>query len=47
MGDRKNGGVHVADPAIAQTGRQDYVPLTRRSSSTGWLRRTTACAGCC
>ena len=29
MGDRKAAGVRVADPAIAQTGRHDYVPLTR------------------
>ena len=29
MGDRKNGSVHVAGPAVAQTGRKDYVPLTR------------------
>jgi ribonucleoside-diphosphate reductase alpha chain len=29
MGDRKNAAVHVADPAVAQTGRHDYVPLTR------------------
>jgi ribonucleoside-diphosphate reductase alpha chain len=29
MSDRKTAGVHVADPAIAQTGRHDYVPLTR------------------
>jgi ribonucleoside-diphosphate reductase alpha chain len=29
MGDRKTAGVRVADPAIAQTGRHDYVPLTR------------------
>jgi ribonucleoside-diphosphate reductase alpha chain len=29
MGDRKNAGVHVVDAAVAQTGRMDYVPLTR------------------
>ena len=29
MGDRKNAGVHVADAAVAQTGRMDYVPLSR------------------
>ena len=29
MGNRKNAAVHVADPAVAQTGRKDYVPLTR------------------
>ncbi len=29
MGDRKNAAVHVADPAAAQTGRKDYVPLQR------------------
>ena len=29
MGDRKNAAVHVADPQVAQTGRKDYVPLTR------------------
>jgi ribonucleoside-diphosphate reductase alpha chain len=29
MSDRKTAGVRVADQAIAQTGRHDYVPLTR------------------
>jgi ribonucleoside-diphosphate reductase alpha chain len=29
MSDRKNAGVHVADEAVAQTGRHDHVPLTR------------------
>jgi ribonucleoside-diphosphate reductase alpha chain len=29
MGDRKNAGVHHADPAVAQTGRHDHVPLPR------------------
>ena len=29
MGDRKNAAVYVADPAVAQTGRKDYVPLRR------------------
>ncbi len=29
MSDRKNAGVRVADVAQAQTGRKDYVPLTR------------------
>jgi ribonucleoside-diphosphate reductase alpha chain len=29
MSDRKTAGVHIADPAIAQAGRHDYVPLTR------------------
>jgi ribonucleoside-diphosphate reductase alpha chain len=29
MGDRKNAGVRVASPDVAQTGRMDYVPLTR------------------
>ncbi|HWE65834.1 MAG TPA: vitamin B12-dependent ribonucleotide reductase, partial [Acidimicrobiales bacterium] len=29
MGDRKNAAVHVADPDVAQTGRHDYVPVSR------------------
>jgi ribonucleoside-diphosphate reductase alpha chain len=29
MSDRKNAAVHVADPEVAQTGRHDYIPLTR------------------
>ena len=29
ISDRKNAGVHVPDPAQAQTARKDYVPVTR------------------
>ena len=29
MGDRKNAAVHVDDASVAQTGRYDYIPLTR------------------
>ncbi|HTU36594.1 MAG TPA: LAGLIDADG family homing endonuclease [Acidimicrobiales bacterium] len=29
MGDRKNAGVHIADPGLGQAARKDYVPLTR------------------